>query len=659
MRDRKFHFNSLREAKFLLPLYLFALLLLQGCARMGQPDGGWYDETPPRVVAESPADQSTDVNSKKISIYFDEYIKLDNPSEKVVVSPPQLEAPEIKGGGKKITVKLADSLKANTTYTIDFSDAISDNNEGNPLGNYTYTFSTGDHIDTMEVAGRVLDAETLEPVKGILVGLYDNLSDSAFTHLPMLRVSRTDENGHFSVKGVRNGNYRVFALQDADNNYMFNAKSEKIAFDRTVFSTSCKPDIRQDTIWRDSLHIQDIRRVPYTHFYPDNVLLRAFTEPLTDRYFQKADRSQADHFTLFFTYGDSELPKIKGLNFNSDNAFIFEPSVNTDTLTYWLRDTALVNQDTLRLQLQYRSTDSTGTLVPTTDTLEIISKQPYEKRLKARQDAYEKWAKQQAKNAKKGRPVEKHMMGEMLKPEYRIGSSIDPDQNPLIVMPSPIDSIDTTKIHLFTKVDTTWTPIPFQIGESPGQARTYEIIGEWRPGQQYSLETDSAAFTDIYGKVSAANKQGFRVPKEEEYNLFPVTVTGFNGRQIVVRLLNTSGKAVKEQATTNGQVVFHWVKPGTYYLSMYVDDNRNFRWDTGDYATLRQPEAVYYYNKEIERKAKWDDNLTWNPLVVPLDRQKPSKLIKDKATTQKRKTVGRNAERAARLGIQYISGQTY
>lgn len=102
MRDRKFHFNSLREAKFLLPLYLFALLLLQGCARMGQPDGGWYDETPPRVVAESPADQSTDVNSKKISIYFDEYIKLDNPSEKVVVSPPQLEAPEIKGGGRRL-----------------------------------------------------------------------------------------------------------------------------------------------------------------------------------------------------------------------------------------------------------------------------------------------------------------------------------------------------------------------------------------------------------------------------------------------------------------------------------------------------------------------------------------------------------------------------
>lgn len=639
-------------------LVLLSLLSMASCARMGQPDGGWYDETPPKVLAESPADQSTDVNSKKITIYFDEFVKLDNPSEKVVVSPPQLEAPEIKGGGKKITVKLADSLKANTTYTIDFSDAISDNNEGNPLGNYTYTFSTGDHIDTMEVAGYVLDAETLEPVKGILVGLYDNLSDTAFTKLPMLRVSRTDDNGHFSVKGVRNGNYHVFALQDADNNYMFNAKSEKIAFDPMVFSTSCKPDIRQDTIWRDSLHIQDIRQVPYTHFYPDNVLLRAFTETQTDRYFQKADRSNADHFTLFFTYGDSELPKITGLNFNSDNAFIFEPSVNTDTLTYWLRDTALVNQDTLRLQLQYRATDSTGVLVPQTDTLEIVSKQPYAKRLKAKQEAYEKWAKQQEKNAKKGRPVEKQMAGEMLKPEYRFSSTINPDQALSIVMPSPVDSVDTTRIHLYAKVDTTWKPLPFQIGESPDKARTYEIIGEWHPGQQYSLETDTAAFTDIYGKVSAANKQGFRVPKDEEYNTFPVNISGFSGKQVVVRLLNSSGKTVKEQATTNGKVTFHWVKPGTYYLSMCVDDNKNFRWDTGDYASGRQPESVYYYNKEIERKAKWDDEVTWNPTSVPLNSQKPSKLVKERSTSQKKKVVGRNAERAARLGIQYIPGQT-
>ena len=153
-------------------LYIFCIACaVVGCARMGQPDGGWYDDDPPVVIGSYPVDQSTNVKAKKITIYFDEFIKLEDATSKVTVSPPQLEMPEINASGKKIVVALQDSLKENTTYTIDFSDAISDNNEGNPLGNYTYSFSTGDQIDTLEVSGYVLDASNLEPVKGIKVGL--------------------------------------------------------------------------------------------------------------------------------------------------------------------------------------------------------------------------------------------------------------------------------------------------------------------------------------------------------------------------------------------------------------------------------------------------------------------------------------------------------
>ena len=156
-----------------------------------------------------------------------------------------------------------------------------DNNEGNPMGNYTYSFSTGDHIDTLEVSGYVLEAENLEPIKGILVGLYSNQSDTAFEKEPMLRVSRTDSRGRFVIRGVAKGDYRIYALQDADGNYMFNQKSEKIAFTPEVIMPSWKPDIRQDTLWTDSLHIKDIKQVPYTHFLPDDVTLSAFTEPQT------------------------------------------------------------------------------------------------------------------------------------------------------------------------------------------------------------------------------------------------------------------------------------------------------------------------------------------------------------------------------------------
>ena len=178
--------------------FALCLILLAGCARMGTPDGGWFDETPPHIVKTVPGKNATQVTNKKVSIYFDEFVKIADASQNVIVSPPQLEMPDIKAIAKKIQVTLKDTLKPNTTYTIDFSDAITDFTEDNPLGNYTYAFSTGDQIDTLQVAGYVIDASNLEPVKGILVGLYDDLADSAFHTKPMARVARTDINGHFS-----------------------------------------------------------------------------------------------------------------------------------------------------------------------------------------------------------------------------------------------------------------------------------------------------------------------------------------------------------------------------------------------------------------------------------------------------------------------------
>ena len=316
---------------------------------MGQPDGGWYDDTPPRVIGATPADKATDVSAKKINIWFNEYIKIQDAQNKVIVSPPQLEQPEIKDNGRRIVVELKDSLKPNTTYTIDFGDAISDNNEGNPMGNYTYSFSTGDHIDTLEVSGYVLNAEDLEPIKGIQVGLYDDLSDTIFRQKPMIRISRTDSRGHFTIKGVAPGTYRCYALQDADGDFVYNQKSEQLAFSHQTFEPSWKPDTRQDTIWRDTLHIDNILRIPYTHFLPDDITLLAFAAEQTDRYLLKTERQEPNKFSFYFSYGNPELPVIRGLNFLSDSAFVMEASARRDTLTYWLRDTALVNQDTLRM----------------------------------------------------------------------------------------------------------------------------------------------------------------------------------------------------------------------------------------------------------------------------------------------------------------------
>ena len=632
-------------------LYLLVFLLVASCARMGQPDGGWYDETPPKVIGANPADGGVNVNSKKVSIYFDEFIKLDNPTEKVVVSPPQLETPEIKAAGKKITVSLVDSLKPNTTYTIDFSDAISDNNENNPMGNYTYSFSTGEVIDTLQVSGYVLESENLEPIKGILVGLYSDQEDSAFKTKPMLRVSRTDSRGRFVIKGVAPGSYRIYALQDMDGNYMFSQKSEKIAFNHDIIVPSCKPDVRQDTTWVDTLHIKSIDQVSYTHFLPDDIVLRAFTETLTDRYFLKSERKDANNFSLFFSYGDSILPSIRGLNFDAKDAFIVEATQKKDSITYWLRDTALVNQDTLRLEMTYRMSDSTGVLKNQTDTLELLSKIPFAKRQKQLAKELEEWTKKQEKLKKKGEPYDSMMPPKALEVQVQSVSQLDPDKNIKFNFPTPLAKVDTAGIHLYAKHDTLWYRAPFEF--RPIKNKEYELLGEWRPDIEYSLEVDSAAFKDIYGLVSKPIKQGFKVSSLDEYGTLLVNITSLNDQPLLVQLLNGQDQVVKETKAVNGVVEFYYLKPDKYYMRMIVDRNGNGRWDTGDYDKDEQAEEVYYYPTYIECKAKWDITESWDPTATPLSRQKPGAITKQKPDKEK-KVKNQNAERAKSLGIEYI-----
>lgn len=644
-------------------LLLFTLALVAACARMGNPDGGWYDETPPRVVGASPTEKATGVKTRKLHIRFNEFIKIENATENVVVSPPQLESPDIKAGGKSIDIELKDSLKANTTYTVDFSDAITDNNEGNPLGNYTYSFSTGEHIDTMEVSGWVLAAENLEPVKGILVGLYANLADSAFRTQPMLRVAKTDGRGHFVIRGIAPGKYRVYALQDVDGDYHLTQKGEQMAFNREIIVPSSKPDVRQDTLWRDSLRIDSISRVSYTHFLPDNIMLRAFTHVQTDRFFTKAERTLPECFSLVFTAGSNELPQLRGLNFNNaERAFIVMPTAKKDTITYWIKDSALINQDTLRMQMQYWSTDTTGQLRMKQDTIEVLAKTPYAKRLKEKQKKAEEWKKAQDKAQKKGEPFETIMRPEALKVEVKVNNSIAPDENVRIELPTPLQSLDSTKVHLYSKRDTLWYEARYRLRVREGadslapvgtnllHKRWLELQAEWKPGVEYSFELDSLALTDIYGTTSGKIKQGFKVREDKEFATLAVSLTALTDSNVVVQLLNEQDAVVKQTRALAGTANFYYLQPATYYLRLFVDRNGNGRWDTGDFYRGEEPETVYYFPEEIECKANWDATRTWNPTAKPLNEQKPGKITKQKP--DKGKSIKRrNRERARELGI--------
>ena len=640
-------------------LYFFtlsSLLLVVGCARMGSPDGGWFDDDPPRVVSAIPADQSTNVTTQKITILFDEFIKLEDPTQNVIVSPPQLEMPEIQAKGKKIVVELKDSLKPNTTYTIDFSDAISDNNEGNPMGNFTYTFSTGEQIDTFEVAGYVIDASNLEPVKGISVGLYNNLADSVFRTEPLMRVSRTDASGHFVIKGVAPGEYRVYALQDADGDFKFTQKSEMIAFSHQTYKPSAGPDIRQDTIWRDTLHIDNILRVPYTHFYPDDVVMLAFQELQTDRYLLKQpDRTDADRIKLFFSYGNEQLPIIKGLNFDADSAFVVEHNAKKDSITYWLRDTTLINTDTLTLSMEYLITDSTGVLVSQTDTIDVIAKTPYAKRQKEKQKEYESWQKDQEKKKKRDEPYDSIYPIKPLEVKINVPQSVNPTSKVYIDIPTPLAKADTSAVHLYSQVDSLWYRAPFDVIRLDSVMGHFELLAEWQPEMEYSLEIDSAAFVDIYGLVSDPIKKGIKGRPLEELSSLVFRLSGVRDTGIVVELLDKDDKCLRQvRAGNDGEAAFFYLEEGKYYARAFVDRNGNNLWDTGNYDDDQQPEDVYYYPSEIECKANWDVTKQWNLTGKPRNQQKPGALVKQKDTKEKKQKKNRNAERARQLGIEYV-----
>ena len=641
--------------KKLLYLILMAFAIV-GCARMGSPDGGWYDDDPPRIIGSTPGERATGVKSQKVTIYFDEFIKLADATQNVIVSPPQLEMPEIKAAGKKIVVELKDTLRPDMTYTIDFSDAISDNNEENPLGNYTFTFSTGEKIDTFEVSGYVINAEDLEPVQGILVGLYDDLADSAFRTKPLLRVARTDDSGHFVIRGVAPGEYRVYALQDADGNYKFSQKSEMIAFSHDTYQPSAKPDMRQDTIWRDTLHIDSIRQVPYTHYYPDDVVLLAFQEKQTDRYLLKTERKDADRIQMFFSYGNEQLPVIHGLNFNADNAFVLESNDKKDTLTYWLRDSLLVNQDTLTFSMEYLKTDSLGKLVATVDTITALAKVPYAKRLRDRAKEYETWMKQQEKRRKRNEPYDSIFPVKPLLPNYDAPQAMDPNRSITIKMPSPLAVLDTAAIHLYSKIDTLWYQAPFEFRQRDNDLRGYELLVDWHPDTEYSFEVDSAAFVDIYGLVSGPYKQGIKVKSLDEYGTLFLEMSGIKDScAVVVQLLDKSDKVVAQSLMeADGTAQFYYLKPDIYYARAFVDSNGNGKWDTGDYDADLQAESVYYYPREIEAKAKWDITLQWQVNSTPRFKQKPAAIVKQKSNNKKRQLRNRNAERARQLGVEYI-----
>ncbi|MBP9152052.1 MAG: Ig-like domain-containing protein [Flavobacteriales bacterium] len=581
--------------KALLPV---SIILLFGCAQQVAPTGGPKDETPPKILSETPVNLSTDFDSKQIVISFDEFIQLKSPAEQVVISPPMMKSPSYQLKQKSLVVKFEQELSPNTTYTINFGKAIADNNEANVLENYTYVFSTGSHLDSMQVKGKLVDAITGEPEKDALVMLYKNDSDS----LPIDTIpdyfTRSLQDGSFLIKHVGNQPYKIFALKDENANYKFDSREEKIGFlDSLILPYAPPITVAPDTTASDLTAVVVIDSVA-----TDTVIaLKKMVGPTTPSYemkmFLETDTSQflkksyCDYFgKLVFVYNRP----VENLNIQMKGGYykkewmLKDYSSTGDTITIWTTDEV---PDTLRLLLDAGKAEM--------DTVELT--------MKERTDELEVSGGSSGKGAMKKRKEKFALTGKFNPPQ---GRSPKPETLLSLVWNHPVTGMDLSRIKLYEDS----VRVKYDINSTDPALRKFDITYAWKKGKNYRLLVLDSAFTDLYQLWNDTLETSFVGIDKEAFGELSLKITEAPKTQVVVELLNSANVVLDRKSITDkGVVLFGRLDPGKYHVQVVRDLNGNGMWDSGRYTQKRQPEPIKIIQKDSEVRANWNMELEWNP----------------------------------------------
>ncbi|MDE6316852.1 MAG: Ig-like domain-containing protein [Muribaculaceae bacterium] len=656
----------MRENLIKIACMIVAVVLLAACASIGRPQGGERDELPPVFVHSDPAPGSLNFKGNRLSIYFDENIKMEDVMNKVVVSPVQKTPPSVIANGKRLSVEFRDTLVPDATYTIDFSDAIRDLNEGNILDGFAIDFSTGDKRDSLVIAGMLFEARNLEPAQGMIVGVYSNLSDTAITTLPFDRIAKTNQYGQFVLRNLAPGTYNLYAVNDLNRDYHWD-RSEDVAF----LGETVVPEVTGITVTdtlRASNGMDSIVMRQGVRYLPNDLLLTWFNENYRSQYLKNHTRIDSTRIAIEFGAPTDSLPEITLLNTPAagrrlDEIARMDYSAAGDSITYWLTDRDVIATDTLHVAMRYLRTDTLDQLSWTTDTLRLLNRESsrFHKELDKRNKDREKL---RSKLQEEGRDT--IFTDEQVFMTFESGSRSSQELNrPLYMTASqPLDTLIQERIRLEMRVDTLW--VDAKAGDirrdSVNRQLRYVLDHPWKEGERYRLTIDSAAVTGIYGNVNKASTAEFTVKKLEEYSNISFNLTGIPaGEEMVVELLNSQDKPVATAPMVNGTATFTFVTPNTYYARAFVDSNRNGVWDTGSISEKRQPEDVYYYPKKLSVKKNWDLNQTWNINELPIEAQKPEAIKKNKPKNRdknNRNSSGYNDEEEEEEDDFYTPGRS-
>ena len=616
--------NQMNNSKSLYYIFIIiAAAVMYSCANIGNPSGGPIDKTPPIFMRSNPTPNAVNVKDRKIEIFFDEIVTLKDPSTKIIVSPAQTEMPRMSALGRKVTVELVDSLLPNTTYTIDFSNSIQDNNEGNAIDNFAFAFSTGSVIDSMRVSGYVLDSRTLEPMQSVVVGLQSNLADSAFHKEKLQRVALTNDRGQFTIRNVSPGSYHIFALKDLDRDYKFGNPTEDIAFLDSIIVPSIGSREAADTVYNDLNEIDTIMRATRPAYFPNDILLSMFNEDRKSQYLANNLRVDSTRISLTFAAASDTLPSLSivGRNDVPDQWYTLERSQTNDTLTYWIRPPHLVSADTLMVATTYLRTDTASNLSWGTDTLKFTFQ---------RQKAKKKKKNEETDSLEQIWFMELHPLANGTQEVYA----------PLLLQTgTPIERYSREAFHLQRKLqnDTIFYPAEIKsiaLRDSTLNRRDLMLKVDWEPGAAYTLAVDSLAMTDIYGLQTKPLKVDFNVRKMEEYGNIVFNIPAVRDSAIV-ELLDGTEKIVLRAPVKSHRAELLNLLPGKYYARLFIDRNGNGKYDTGNYDMHLQPEETVYYPGAINLKKNWDVEQTWDIYATPIDKQKPEAIKKNKSERKK------------------------
>lgn len=556
--------------KKLVPSILIILLIIgifPRCAKIVAPTGGPKDTLAPKLVRSVPAMNATKFKGEKLVLTFNEFIQLKEIQKKLAISPPMAKKPELIQRGKSLEIKLKEPLRENTTYSIYFADAIADNNEGNPIKNLVFAFSTGDIIDSLVVSGNIINSFTLLPVENSFVMLYDSQNDSLPIKALPRYLTRTDKNGNFVFSNLQASDYKVFALNDNNSNYKFDQVTEDIAF--------LNEPLRKEILKTPST-------LDTSKFAKREISLSMFQEKNRIQAITGFSRTQRRKFALQFTKKPEGEIILNPLNFKVDSSwYINERNQSQDSLIYWITNDRISAMDTLKIKVSYFKTDSLQKLQPKLDTLKFI---------------YSDVETTRKRKGDKGGDVPKKTFLK-INSSIRNGQVVSPSTPIELLCYSPLKKINDTLITLTNLKDSSKISGIKLINDTLNP-RVYRINYSWGSGIRYKFEALPGAFVSLYNTSNDSTKFTFIGANPENFGVLNVTLMSVKNSVIIELLSEKKDQVISSKiAHKDEKISFDFINPGKYTLRFIEDLNDNGKWDTGWYLKGIQPEKVLYYDE--------------------------------------------------------------